>query len=72
MVKERVDYLNILIEKLTEFYHLSPEEAKSAVWNSATEKMMHEDETAEWQMHQPLMFTVEQIFCEYNNMEVPI
>lgn len=72
MEKAREDYLNLLCKKLIEYYHLSEDEAREAVWNSGTEKMMHEDGTAEWQMHQPLMFTVEQIFCEYSGMEVPI
>ncbi len=72
MASERIEYLNILCKKLTEFYHLSEDEAREAVWNSATEKMMHDDGAADWQMHQPLMFTVEQILCEYNHMEVPV
>lgn len=71
MADYKKEYLELLCSKLVEFYHLTPQEAKEAVWSSATEKMMHDEGAADWQMHQPIMFTVEQIYCEYNHLEVP-
>lgn len=34
--------------------------------------MLAKESTGNWQMHQPLMFIVDQVYCEYMGFEVPI
>ena len=72
MKKENKDFLELITNKLIEFYNLTPQKAESAVQNSGAKKMLTKESTANWQMHQPLMFTVEQVYCEYMGFEVPI
>ena len=72
MKKEYSDFLELITSKLIEFYNLTPQNAKNAVKFSGAKKMLNDESTADWQMHQPLMFTVEQVYCEYMGLEVPI
>lgn len=72
MAKQRIDYLNLLVEELIKFYNLTKEEAHNAVYTSATEKMMYNDADAEWQMHQSISSTIDEIFCEYKGLPITV
>lgn len=66
-----ISYLDLIAAKLTEFYHLTPLEAHNAAYNSGACKMLEDETSANWQMHQPLMFTVKQVYCQYKGLEIP-
>lgn len=58
-------YKKILADSLVENYHLTEDEAVLAVAQSAVCKMLSKESTANWQMHQPLRATVEEIYNDF-------
>lgn len=62
------NYIKLLVDSLIDYYNFSNEEAIKAVKNSAVYKMLEDDATAKWQMHQPLRSTVEEIYDEYEGI----
>lgn len=68
MVLTKADYdqyLGILERYLVRYYNLSAEDAKIAVASSSTEKILHEEDCVEWQLHQPIESTADEIFEEF-------
>lgn len=58
-------YKKLLADSLIENYHLTKDEADLAVSQSAVCKMLNKESTANWQMHQPLRSTVEEIYNDF-------
>lgn len=58
-------YKKLLVDSLVENYHLTKDEAAQAVEQSAVCKMLSKESTANWQMHQPLRSTVEEIYNDF-------
>jgi len=67
------EFKNILAVKLVSVYLLSPEMARTIVEESAVNKMLNlDDDARDWQMHQPLDYTVESIYREYKGLPIEL
>jgi hypothetical protein len=49
---------------------MSLEKASDIVARSTVSEVLKDDDTADWQMHQPLETVVDNIFCEYRGLPV--
>lgn len=61
-------YVELLAKELTTYYNMTMDKAMEIVKNSSISKMLVDDDDAQWQMHQPLDSTVDEIFCEYKEL----
>ena len=61
-------YVELLAKELSIYYNMTYTKALEIVNKSFVAKMLIDDGDAEWQMHQPLDATVEEIFCEYKGV----
>lgn len=65
-------YIKLLIRELVVEYNLSQPEAEKAVYSSAVNKMLYTEKERQWQMHQPLNATLEEIYCEYKGFPISL
>ena len=64
-------YIELLARELSTYYNMTYEKAMEVVKKSFVTKMLRDDGDAQWQMHQPLDSTVDEIFCEYKGVSTP-
>lgn len=65
-------YIELLARELSTYYNMTYEKAMEVVKKSFVTKMLIDDDDAQWQMHQPLDSTVDEIFCEYKGVPTSI
>ncbi len=66
--QSKKQYVELLAKELSAYYNMTYAKALEVVNKSFVVKMLIDDGDAEWQMHQPLVATVEEIFCEYKGV----
>lgn len=70
--KSKQEYLDTLVGALIEKYKMEKNDAQIAVDTSLAKQLLYNNdgELADVQMHDPIDYTIEYIYCDYKGMPI--